>query len=371
MKVLHYISSTLMAQQAEQFAALLHSSEMEKTLENTVISKGGIMAFRQAVKTTAPDIVHIHGCWNLKGAIAQSIARRAGIPVIISPQGELSPRIVQTNFWKEKLPKILLFQFRQIRKATALHAATPTEVSDLKELGWRKRIALIDITDHTLAAQELRRLYQKAIDTCQRNHLSPAQRSAIYQLLYYATTNDPSEPANDLSQLTAHDWKVIQVYALDHNVLDIITQGAERAGIQINEHVTTPPSRYSHKSPFTIVNTDKLAASIRLNYPEQPSEQAIATTITELYMMTCKRHVLTTSTTPLRLLTDIYRLLSTTDYDEQVLLSMLRSVHLTTFTARLMNILQEQFRLTIGFMPLDPKGGRKTRRLFTYINNLP
>ena len=57
-----------------------------------------------------PDVLHLFGAWQWKNALAWLLARRKKVRVVCTPYGQLEPWVVRTNYWREKLPKTLLFQ---------------------------------------------------------------------------------------------------------------------------------------------------------------------------------------------------------------------------------------------------------------------
>ena len=197
MVILHYIPS--LGKKAGQTSTLVQ--RLHAALGNTVEShlftgEITIKEFVQKLKDIKPDILHIHGCWDIHLAIAQYLAARQGCPVIISPHNALSPDTLETDFWTSRLPRIILYQFLAIRKAFVLHTATQQETADLKDLGWKKRIAFIPLdglnaSDTQAAAdvaEQFRILYRKVIDTRLRNTISDNERDILFTLIRQAVT---------------------------------------------------------------------------------------------------------------------------------------------------------------------------------------
>ena len=197
MVILHYIPS--LGKKAGQTSTLVQ--RLHAALGNTVEShlftgEITIKEFVQKLKDINPDVLHIHGCWDIHLAIAQYLAARQGCPVIISPHNALSPDTLETDFWTSRLPRIILYQFLAIRKAFVLHAATQQETADLKDLGWKKRIAFIPLdglnaSDTQAAAdvaEQFRILSRKVIDTRLRNTISDNERDILFTLIRQAVT---------------------------------------------------------------------------------------------------------------------------------------------------------------------------------------
>jgi glycosyltransferase involved in cell wall biosynthesis len=89
---------------------------------------------RQALAREARgyDIVHIHGLWNMPVWDAARLARRAGVPYVISPRGMLEREAMAIGRGR----KAIAFQFierRNIQSAAWLHATSRREAETLHE----------------------------------------------------------------------------------------------------------------------------------------------------------------------------------------------------------------------------------------------
>ena len=72
------------------------------------------------------DIVHVHGLWHFGGLIACRLARRKGVPYVISLHGELDGRRLRYKRSRKRVYRTL-FLDRALRGATALHAVSAAE----------------------------------------------------------------------------------------------------------------------------------------------------------------------------------------------------------------------------------------------------
>jgi glycosyltransferase involved in cell wall biosynthesis len=90
-----------------------------------------------------PDIIHINGIWELPNTIIQNSAQKRKIPVIISPHGMLEPWILRRNPRKKNLA-LSLYQRQSIAKATCLHATAASEFDNIRKLGFRTDMAIIE-----------------------------------------------------------------------------------------------------------------------------------------------------------------------------------------------------------------------------------
>ena len=401
MVILHYIPS--LGKKAGQTSTLVQ--RLHAALGNTVEShlftgEITIKEFVQKLKDIKPDILHIHGCWDIHLAIAQLLAARQGYLVIISPHNALSPDTLETDFWTSRLPRIILYQFLAIRKAFVLHAATQQETADLKDLGWKKRIAFIPLdglnaSDTQAAAdvaEQFRILYRKVIDTRLRNTISDNERDILFTLIRQAVTPavtpaaaaapvppvaaaTPAPPVffdqveeqekqrQALAALSEHTWKNIQIYAIDHRADHLLFEGLKRIQYTIPVRVTQLPSRY------TIKQTLQTKSHIPID-TDDTNERDIITTIAQLHHILCLKEAEETWPSPIHLLAKLYATLRYTDYDEENIMRQLQKKHLADTAARTMHILAALFSLSVGFMPLNPINDKKTRQMLCNLNNI-
>ena len=388
MVILHYIPS--LGKKAGQTSTLVQ--RLHAALGNTVEShlftgEITIKEFVQKLKDIKPDILHIHGCWDIHLAIAQLLAARQGCPVIISPHNALSPDTLETDFWTSRLPRIILYQFLAIRKAFVLHAATQQETADLKDLGWKKRIAFIPLdglnaSDTQAAAdvaEQFRILYRKVIDTRLRNTISDNERDILFTLIRQAATpaidavsappvffdqvEEQEKQRQDLAALSEHTWKNIQIYAIDHRADHLLFEGLKRIQYTIPVRVTQLPSRY------TIKQTLQTKSHIPID-TDDTNERDIITTIAQLHHILCLKEAEETWPSPIQLLANLYATLRYTDYDEENIMRQLQKKHLADTAARTMHILAVLFSLSVGFMPLNPINDKKTRQMLCNLNNI-
>lgn len=92
----------------------------------------------------SPDIVHIHSLWVRMAHSGCAYARARGIPYVLSPHGMLSPWALKHKWWK-KLPGMVLYQYRDLRKATLLHATAQSELAHIRRLRLRQDVTIIPL----------------------------------------------------------------------------------------------------------------------------------------------------------------------------------------------------------------------------------
>jgi len=87
-------------------------------------------------------IIHSHGLWAPANVIAARVARKTGVPHIISPRGSLAPEALAKSAWKKAIFR-RLFVDRALRRAACLHALTDREASHIRQFGLTNPIAVI------------------------------------------------------------------------------------------------------------------------------------------------------------------------------------------------------------------------------------
>ncbi len=90
-----------------------------------------------------PDIVHVHGCWSSQCVWVQKWSQAKGYKVILTPHGMLEPWIIKRNYWIKKLPALMLYQKKAIRKVDYIHATAESEKENLIQLGYNDKIKVI------------------------------------------------------------------------------------------------------------------------------------------------------------------------------------------------------------------------------------
>ena len=97
--------------------------------------------YRQMVDVRCYDLVHLHGLWNPVLHRVVIMCRKDGVPYVISPRGMLDPWALSVKKWKKKLA-MLLYQSRDLKYASAIHATAKDESDHICELGFRNHIII-------------------------------------------------------------------------------------------------------------------------------------------------------------------------------------------------------------------------------------
>lgn len=109
---------------------------------------------RQIVCDNRPGVIHNNGLWLPVNFWANRFARSLNIPFVIQPRGMLEPWAVNYRAWKKK-SAMVLFQRRDLETAAALIATSSLEYENIRQLGFRKPIAVIPNGIELEALQEL------------------------------------------------------------------------------------------------------------------------------------------------------------------------------------------------------------------------
>lgn len=87
-------------------------------------------------------VFHANGLWELPTHVMSKYAKAKNIPYIISPHGMLEPWALQQSKLKKQIA-LKLFQHKDLKYASCLHATAKSEAMQIRELGYKNPIAII------------------------------------------------------------------------------------------------------------------------------------------------------------------------------------------------------------------------------------
>jgi glycosyltransferase involved in cell wall biosynthesis len=87
-------------------------------------------------------IIHDHGAWLATNHAAATFARRRELPRVVSPRGMLSHWSLQ-RAWLKKQAAWYAYQRRDLAAASAWHATSQAEATEICDLGFRQPIAVV------------------------------------------------------------------------------------------------------------------------------------------------------------------------------------------------------------------------------------
>jgi glycosyltransferase involved in cell wall biosynthesis len=94
---------------------------------NNNVDKRGVIALWRAINRA--DVIHIHGLWNINATLAGFIARRVGIPYVITPHGMLDRWALARSSLK-KAAYGYLFERRNLKGAAVVHFLNGEECAE-------------------------------------------------------------------------------------------------------------------------------------------------------------------------------------------------------------------------------------------------
>ena len=88
------------------------------------------------------DIIHINGLWSEQSLYSAHIARKKGIPYIVSPHGMLYPQALSVKPIRKRIMRKLLFD-RMLASAACIHATCEEEKEHYQSLGFTNEVRVI------------------------------------------------------------------------------------------------------------------------------------------------------------------------------------------------------------------------------------
>lgn len=359
MRILHFYIKT--DKQIGHYVNVLSNAMVYKRAE--IKTCNNLHDFHKDLSAWRPDIVHLHGCWNMTIAMAATKARKYGARIVLTPHGQLEPWIIRQHYWTEKLPQLLLYQRRCIRRSYALIAMGRMEVGYLNRLGLNTRIETVfnsviteTISDTEMAVQ-IYDVYRKVLDTDVMELMTANTRTALKAIIKASVSGDErwltDTEYNACKDMSIDEWHKISVYACQENINNIIRRGISVLGLD-----TLPP----------------LYTSITSYLPENFHDTAliinnVSGTDTDSIISMIKTSRKYTSGGRIRIshIIEIASFLRQHKIEEDKVLEILKDKKLVKHTARIMHILAKLTGLEEGFMLALGINDRKTREIETII----
>ena len=352
MKILHVYPKT--DEMVAQHVTLLMEG-MQHSAELQAVSN--LADFKTVCKSSEPDIVHCHGCWQYGIVNAGNFARKQGARIVLSPHGQLEPWVFEEKPLQEKFHKTALWQKPFVEKAYALIAFGKMEQQYLEELKWNPRIEVIHnavITNSTTREKMCSQtftVYQKVLDSNVLEQMDEATQQLMATIIKAGTLGDRRWV--ELTVPETVDWRRMLIYAEHQNIRNYVDYGINILGLSAvsldTEHLPAyfPESYQRPKSIKNLIDdykgdeTDYLLRMIR-QIEKQPLLLHLIELTRELYRDTV---------------------------NDGLLQEALEEKKLTKFTSRLMQVLHEQTLLDEGYMPIEPLDDRGTQKIRESITN--
>ena len=328
------------------------------------------------IKTNAADakallrqqpvsILHLHGCWQQSAYTVCKVARQQGTRIVITPHGQLEPWVIDEHYWKEKLPKLLLYQRRLIALSYAIIVQGSMEHECMTRLGWNQRIVTIrnsqithSITDDQMAHQ-VYQVYRQVMDSNPLQLMTDETQDALRTILKVGITGDKRWTGNAAIHIPDEEqWRMLLCYASQEQLLNVFEQGLRVLGLQ-------PPAinlkGMTCFMPKGNVQAESIQQAIGNQYATE-NERLVAT-FRQMHLL-AQRHQLTISH-----MVELDRELREHPAEEDLLQDMLKDKHLYRFAGRTLHLMSILTHFDEGMMPVHPINDRKTRQLLKQINN--
>ncbi len=358
MKILHYIPNN--DSMITGYVNMLVNS-MGLEAENTIVDNES--QAKERLKTYHYDILHVHGCWRFSAYRLLKIALQKETRLVLSPYGQLEPWIVDENYWKEKLPKKMIFQRKLVEQAYAIIIQGKMEEECIKRLGWNDRLEIIrnPMITHSISSGEMAQktylAYRKVLDSNTIELMKPQTRQLLRCFIKAGITNDSRWVTDELTALTdPEQWRNIHCYAYHEHINSIVLRGAHILNYQVPEIDVHKIACYLPKH-YEIPKS--IQDAIGMQYPSE-NERLMATfkQIRKLIL----HHQLTISH-----LCEIDRELREHDVEEDHLAETLKEAKLYKTACRIMQLLDDYTGFDEGFMPIPPLDDRVTKQISRQI----
>ncbi|MBR1687195.1 MAG: glycosyltransferase [Prevotella sp.] len=359
MKVLHYYP-------ADDEAIALYVSTLCQSMglsaENDVCCDKG--EGLQLLRSTRYDILHLHGCWQTSQAKLARLAKKRGARLVITPHGRLEPWVIGEHYWKEKLPKKLLYQRQLISGAYVIVVMGRMEAECLQNLGWNKRTETVrnclitHSTSKEKMSQQMFRIYQKVMDSDTLALMTPDTRTTLRCILKAGITGDarwvrePYAPITDPEQ-----WRRVLLYGKHEEILPVVERGISLLQLNVPRIDIEQADCYKPTQHTPAVS---IASSIGNQFTSE-NERLVAT-FKWMKRLAAHRQLAITH------ILELDKELRTHPAEEDRLEETLKEKHLYSFAGRVMQVMSELTALDEGLMPIVPINDRGAQQLKTSID---
>ncbi len=318
---------------------------------------------RQLLRTIQFDILHVHGCWNNAQFLIVRKALKLGARLVVTPYGQLEPWVQQQRFWKEKLPKRIVYQQSIIRQAYAVIVQGNMEMECMKQLGWNRRCVIIRnaTVTNTITPCEMGRqtydLYQRIIDSNPLQLMNDNTRKFVKRLITIGITGDERWVMGEEVPMLG-DWRQLLCYAHQEQIMPTILRAIRKLDLMT-------PDIDAAKIPYFLPDDYQEAPSIQQSVGNQfvsENDRLIAT-------FKVVKKLLANRQLSIKHLVELDIELRNHPCEESQLAEQLQERRLLKLAARTMQLMHNFTGLTEGFMPIPPLNDRITRKWNDQIKN--
>jgi hypothetical protein len=361
MKILHFYASNAPDIIADYVKVLCEQMGQDADNESTTTVQEAL----QLLRDRHYDLLHIHGCWQHAAYRVARLARRKGTRLIVTPHGQLEPWVMHQNYWKEKLPKRILFQQIMIRQAYAVVVQGKMEEECMAKLGWNRRTVIIrnSLITNTINAQEMAqqmwKVYRKIMDSNPLALMNDSTKDTLRQLLKVGITGDERWLGESFVTITdQNQWRMLYCYAHQEQIAETVRRGLNILRIDapyfdIQQMPSFMPDSY--EAPKSIEE------AIGMQFATE--NDRLMATFRHLRRL-AMHHKLTVSH-----LAELDKELRNHDCAEDQLCDALKERRLYNFSRRIMQLAGDLTGLDEGLMPMPPLNDRLSRHLRSHMDN--
>ncbi len=363
MNILHYYEQS--DPMTAQYVAMLGRVSFHET---AMFFAADRQEAKQILQSVDIDILHVHGCWRPSAARLYAKVSRRGTRLVLSPHGQLEPWIFQQRFWKEKLPKRILFQHRMVSRAYAVVVEGSMETECLYRLGWNSRTVVVRnplITSSITPEETVRQLatlYRRIMDSNTLELMEQETVSALRLAIKAGTTRDirwlrlPDHYTPP--RLDKEAWRQIYCFARQEQIETVVERGIR---ILQCDCPMPDPNLPQPFLPDDYQPSKGIEETIGMSFVSE--NQRLVKTFRYLHHLTVHNRLTICH------LCELDKELRDHGCDEEALAERLAELHLLKTARRLMQVMQEETELDEGFMPVAPLNDRTTRNIKRQLKN--
>lgn len=362
MRILHFFpeADTMIGQYVGALA-----ENMGPDAENHATSNAA--EARRQLTDSHYDLLHLHGCWRNASRNVVATALQQGTRLVCSPHGQLEPWVVSQDYWREKLPKRLLYQQSIVGKAYAVIIQGKMEEECMQRLGWNPRTVIIRnalITHSTNFYDMARRtlaVYRWVMDSNTLELMDDDTRRLLTILLKAGICGDTrwlTDGADSLPTLSSEQWRQLYCFAEQERVIDTMRHGIRVLKIDDPDIDVSPTECFL---PPSFQPPTSIEQAIGMQYATE--NERLMATFRHLRKLYARRQLAVLH------IVELDKELRRHDVEEDLLCDTLSESRLYRFAARIMALMQHFTGFDPGFMPMPPLNDRTTRRMLRQIEN--
>lgn len=318
------------------------------------------------LQTIHYDILHLYGCWHNSSYKIVSLAFKHQTRLVISPNGQLEPWVVGNNYWKEKLPKRLLYQQRIVEKAYAVIVHGKMEEDFIKKLGWNKRVFVIKnaLITRTISQQEMTQqvlqVYRKVMSSNPWELMDEEMRHELGQFIKLGITGDERWLEGEKLEVpdTLEKWRLFLCYAHQEQIEDTMMKAFRILNFNVPDFNI---DQIDYFVPDDYVTPHSIEHVIGVRFASE--NDRLLATFRHLRKLVAHHQL------SIMHLIELDDELRNHSYEEAALCETLKEIRLYKFVARIMGVMEQKTGLTEGMMPMPPLNDRFTQQIVKQIEN--